>query len=48
MLFVHDIDVFHGDAQALDKVSLEVPERAIVASGGVFYWLVRPRGHPNL
>ena len=34
MLFVHDIDVFHGDAQALDKVSLEVPERAIVAIVG--------------
>lgn len=34
MLFVHDIDVFHGDAQALDKVSLEVPERSIVAIVG--------------
>ncbi|MCA0316940.1 MAG: ABC transporter ATP-binding protein [Proteobacteria bacterium] len=34
MLLVHDIDVFHGDAQALDKVSLEVPERCIVAIVG--------------
>jgi branched-chain amino acid transport system ATP-binding protein len=34
MLLVHDIDVFHGDAQALDKVSLEVPERTIVAIVG--------------
>ena len=34
MLLVHDIDVFHGDAQALDQVSLEVPERAIVAIVG--------------
>ncbi len=34
MLLVHDIDVFHGDAQALDKVSLEVPERSIVAIVG--------------
>ncbi len=34
MLLVHDIDVFHGDAQALEKVSLEVPERSIVAIVG--------------
>jgi branched-chain amino acid transport system ATP-binding protein len=34
MLLVHDIDVFYGDAQALDKVSLEVPERSIVAIVG--------------
>jgi len=34
MLLVHAIDVFHGDAQALDKVSLEVPERSIVAIVG--------------
>jgi len=34
MLLVHDIDVFHGDAQALDKVSLDVPERSIVAIVG--------------
>ncbi|KAF0125373.1 MAG: putative branched-chain amino acid ABC transporter ATP-binding component (livF-like) [Xanthobacteraceae bacterium] len=34
MLLVHEIDVFHGDAQALDKVSLEVPERSIVAIVG--------------
>ncbi|MDP3548349.1 MAG: ABC transporter ATP-binding protein [Phreatobacter sp.] len=34
MLLVHDIDVFHDDAQALDKVSLEVPERSIVAIVG--------------
>jgi branched-chain amino acid transport system ATP-binding protein len=34
MLLVHEIDVFHGDAQALDRVSLEVPERSIVAIVG--------------
>ncbi|MBN8943677.1 MAG: ABC transporter ATP-binding protein [Rhizobiales bacterium] len=34
MLWVHDVDVFYGDAQALDRVSLEVPERAIVAIVG--------------
>jgi branched-chain amino acid transport system ATP-binding protein len=34
MLLVHEIDVFHGDAQALDKVSLEVPDRSIVAIVG--------------
>uniref|UniRef100_UPI0013D2086B ATP-binding cassette domain-containing protein n=2 Tax=Gammaproteobacteria TaxID=1236 RepID=UPI0013D2086B len=34
MLWVHDVDVFYGDAQALDSVSLEVPERAIVAIVG--------------
>jgi branched-chain amino acid transport system ATP-binding protein len=34
MLTIHDLDVLHGDAQALDRVSLEVPERAIVAIVG--------------
>ncbi|MGL4287562.1 MAG: ABC transporter ATP-binding protein [Phreatobacter sp.] len=34
MLTVHEVDVFYGDAQALDGVSLEVPERAIVAIVG--------------
>jgi branched-chain amino acid transport system ATP-binding protein len=34
MLTVHDLDVFHGDAQALDRVSLDVPEQAIVAIVG--------------
>ena len=31
MLSVQDIDVFHGDAQALDGVSLEIEDDAIVA-----------------
>jgi branched-chain amino acid transport system ATP-binding protein len=34
MLSVKDIDVFYGDAQALDGVSLEVEEGAIVAIVG--------------
>jgi branched-chain amino acid transport system ATP-binding protein len=34
MLRIEDIDVFYGDAQALDGVSLEVPEGAIVAIVG--------------
>ena len=31
MLSVENLDVFHGDAQALDDVSLEIAEGAIVA-----------------
>jgi branched-chain amino acid transport system ATP-binding protein len=34
MLRVENLDVFHGDAQALDDVSLEVAEGAIVAIVG--------------
>ena len=34
MLRIEDIDVFYGDAQALDGVSLEVPEGAIIAIVG--------------
>src|SRR5215212_9515197 len=34
MLSVENIDVFYGDAQALDRVSLEVDEGAIVAIVG--------------
>jgi branched-chain amino acid transport system ATP-binding protein len=34
MLTVTGLDVFHGDAQALDGVSIEVPEGAIVAVVG--------------
>ncbi len=34
MLAVEDLDVFHGDAQALDGVSLDVAEGAIVAIVG--------------
>jgi branched-chain amino acid transport system ATP-binding protein len=34
MLAVGDLDLFHGDAQALDGVSLEVPEGAMVAIVG--------------
>jgi branched-chain amino acid transport system ATP-binding protein len=34
MLSVQDLDVFYGDAQALDQVSLEVEEGAIVAIVG--------------
>src|ERR1043165_7861585 len=34
MLSVDNIDVFYGDAQALDGVSLEVEEGAIVAIVG--------------
>jgi branched-chain amino acid transport system ATP-binding protein len=34
MLRVQDLDVFHGDAQALDGVSLEIEEGAIVAIVG--------------
>jgi branched-chain amino acid transport system ATP-binding protein len=34
MLRIADLDVFHGDAQALDGVSLEVAEGAIVAIVG--------------
>ncbi|HTY69219.1 MAG TPA: ABC transporter ATP-binding protein [Alphaproteobacteria bacterium] len=31
MLRVRDLDVYYGDAQALDRVSIEVPAREIVA-----------------
>src|SRR5256714_4779352 len=31
MLGVRDLDLYYGDAQALDRVSLEVPQGAIVA-----------------
>jgi len=34
MLCIENLDVFHGDAQALDGVSLDVPEGAIVAIVG--------------
>ena len=34
MLTVENLDVFHGDAQALDGVSLEIEEGAIVAIVG--------------
>jgi len=34
MLTVRDLDLFYGDAQALDRVSLEVPKGAIVAIVG--------------
>jgi branched-chain amino acid transport system ATP-binding protein len=34
MLTVEGLDVFHGDAQALDQVTLSVPEGAIVAIVG--------------
>ncbi|RAI39359.1 branched-chain amino acid ABC transporter ATP-binding protein, partial [Rhodoplanes elegans] len=34
MLQVRDLDVFYGDAQALDRVSFEVPEGSIVAIVG--------------
>ena len=34
MLSVENLDVFHGDAQALDGVSLDVEEGAIVAIVG--------------
>ena len=34
MLRIEDIDVFHGDAQALDGVSLEIEQGAIVAIVG--------------
>jgi branched-chain amino acid transport system ATP-binding protein len=34
MLSVKDIDLYYGDAQALDRVSLEVPEGEIVAIVG--------------
>ena len=34
MLRVENLDVFHGDAQALDDVSLEIAEGAIVAIVG--------------
>jgi len=34
MLRVEDLDLFHGDAQALDRVSLQVAEGAIVAIVG--------------
>jgi branched-chain amino acid transport system ATP-binding protein len=34
MLRVENLDLFHGDAQALDGVSLEIKERAIVAIVG--------------
>ena len=34
MLAVRDLDLYYGDAQALDRVSLEVPQGAIVAIVG--------------
>src|SRR5471032_1633664 len=34
MLRVENLDVFHGDAQALDGVSIEIEEGAIVAIVG--------------
>jgi branched-chain amino acid transport system ATP-binding protein len=34
MLGVQDLDLYYGDAQALDRVSLEVPQGAIVAIVG--------------
>ena len=34
MLRVENLDVFHGDAQALDGVSLDIAEGAIVAIVG--------------
>src|SRR4030095_15475114 len=34
MLSVENLDVFHGDAQALDTVSIEIDEGAIVAIVG--------------
>ena len=34
MLTVEELDLFHGDAQALDRVSLDVPQGAIVAIVG--------------
>ena len=34
MLSVEELDLFHGDAQALDRVSLAVPQGAIVAIVG--------------
>jgi branched-chain amino acid transport system ATP-binding protein len=34
LLSVHDLDLYYGDAQALDRVSLEVPQGAIVAIVG--------------
>jgi branched-chain amino acid transport system ATP-binding protein len=34
MLSVEEVDFYYGDAQALDRVSLEVPEGAIVAMVG--------------
>jgi branched-chain amino acid transport system ATP-binding protein len=34
MLSVEELDLFHGDAQALDRVSLSVPQGAIVAIVG--------------
>src|SRR5436305_14980807 len=34
MLAIENIDVFYGDAQALDRVSLDVEEGAIVAIVG--------------
>ena len=34
MLQIRDLDLYYGDAQALDKVSLEVPRGAIVAIVG--------------
>ena len=34
MLSVRDVDLYYGDAQALDRVSLDVPQREIVAIVG--------------
>jgi len=55
MLDVRDLDLYYGDAQALDAVSIEVPERAIVAIIGsngagksslirTIHGIERPRG----
>src|SRR5258708_3148106 len=45
MLSVENVDVFYGDAQALDGVSLEVDEGAVVAivggKGAGKTWLIR-------
>jgi len=34
LLSVRDLDLYYGDAQALDRVSLELPEGQIVALVG--------------
>ena len=40
-LVLKDLDVFYGDAQALDGVSLEVPQGSIVANGAGKSTLIR-------
>ena len=42
MLRVENLDVFHGDAQALDGVSLQIEEGAIVAIVGANGAMARP------